>query len=68
MTTPADQPGRGWFADLSDEDVRDPKFPWQPFLQTDGCCFPLPVWFATKRDCEDFIREDVAGRGLLEDA
>lgn len=59
---------RGWFADLSDEEERNPQFPWQPFLQTDGCCLPLRIWFATKAECEDFIRQDVAGRRLLEDA
>jgi hypothetical protein len=29
--------------------------PWQPFMQTAGCCFPLPVWFATEAECEAFI-------------
>ena len=57
----------GWFADLADEDARDPRFPWQPFLQTGACCLPLPVWFATKAECQDFIRVSIAGRGILDD-
>lgn len=57
----------GWFADLADDDERDPRWPWQPFLQTNGCCFPLRVWFASEKDCVDFIRDEIVGRGLLDD-
>lgn len=56
----------GWFADLADEEERDPRCPWQPFLQISGCCFPLPVWFASEEDCMEFIRDDIVGRGLLD--
>lgn len=55
----------GWFADLSNEEDRDPRNPWQPFLQTDGGCFPLPLRFQTKGDCEDFIRRHVVGVDML---
>lgn len=57
----------GWFADLANEEDRDPRWPWQPFIQTDACCFPLRVRFATEADCIDFIRRNIAGRGLLDD-
>lgn len=57
----------GWFADPSDEDDRVEGAPWQPFLQTSGCCFPLPVWFETKDACDDFIRSSILGRGHLDD-
>ncbi len=60
-----DDPPVGWFADLSDEEERDPRWPWQPFLQAAGCCFPLPVWFDSKEECELFIERWVAGRGVL---
>lgn len=55
----------GWFADLSDEEDRNPIAPWQPFIQTAGGCFPLRLWFETKDGCEEFIRECVLGRVML---
>ena len=48
-----------WFADVGD-DV-DERWPWQPFLQNGGCCLPLPVWFATEGDCEQFIASIPSG-------
>ncbi|HKN57144.1 MAG TPA: hypothetical protein VJX66_31960 [Amycolatopsis sp.] len=56
----------GWFADMSDEEYRLPEFPWQPFIQTAGGCFPLPIWFETEDACIEFIRKDILGRGLLD--
>jgi hypothetical protein len=57
---------RGWFADLADEEERNPRWPWQPFIQITGSCLPLPVWFETEAECLDFIRTDIVGRGLLD--
>lgn len=53
----------GWFADVSDEADRTEGFPWQPFLQLDGLCLPLPMWFATEEECVVFIRTEIIGRG-----
>lgn len=58
----------GWFADPSDPEDRDERWPWQAFIQTAGGCYPLPLWFETKEACERFIRDDVLGRGMLDDA
>lgn len=59
----------GWFADPGDmdEDDYDERFPWRPYLQTSGACVPLRLWFATKEDCERFIRDEVLGKELLPD-
>lgn len=59
------EPPVGWFASLSDEEERAQQCLWQPFLQAAGGCFPLPVRFATRQECEQFIDEWVAGRGAL---
>lgn len=61
--------GRGWFADPgdTDEDGYDPTHPWRPYLQIDGACIQLSIWFATKDECERFIREEVLGKPLLPD-
>lgn len=55
----------GWFADLADEEDRVAAYPWQPFLQTEGGCFPLPVWFKTQEDCQKFIALEVIGARAL---
>lgn len=55
----------GWFADI-DLDMDIPGFNrWVAVLQVPGCCFPLPVWFRTKEECERFIREEVVGQPML---
>lgn len=48
-----------WFAD-EDEDTL-PGYPWRPYLQTaSSMCIPLDgISFATKEQCEDFIRDEV---------
>lgn len=57
---------RGWFAHV-DED-RDPgdRFLWQPNVQVSGAIFPLPVWFDTEADCEEFIRSHLVGQGWMD--
>lgn len=58
----------GWFADLADEEQRDERWPWAAFLQMESECHRLDgTWFATKEQCEDFIRSEILGRGLLQD-
>lgn len=47
-----------WFADVSDDPISD-GFLWQPFLQLNGCCLPLPLWFPTQADCERFIHTSI---------
>lgn len=54
----------GWFADTDDEMTGD--FKWQPVLQEGCCCFPLPVWFPSEQACEQYIREKILGKGMLD--
>lgn len=60
---------RGWFADPGDEDEDDydAQHPWRPYLQAAGLCVPLRMWFATKAECEEFIRTEVLGAEMLPD-
>jgi hypothetical protein len=59
----------GWFADPGDkdDDGYDERYPWRPYLQISAGCVPLRLWFASKEDCEQFIRDEVLGKGLLPD-
>jgi hypothetical protein len=52
----------GWFSDV-DTDQPVGAWEWQPCLQLPGWCPSMPVWFATKADCDQFIREDIIGMG-----
>ncbi|MBA2896422.1 hypothetical protein [Nonomuraea soli] len=52
----------GWFADY---DERSDE--WKPYLQLDGCALPLMISFRSESDCETLIRDDVLGRGLIEE-
>lgn len=60
---PAVAEPRGWFADESDPEDAVAGSPWQPFVQVDGACFPLPLWFATRDDCEWWINENLPHLG-----
>ena len=59
---------RGWFSEW-DEDQKDTSFTWRPVLQLDGfmvtCQGP---WFDSEEACDEFIREDIVGRGMWADA
>lgn len=55
-----------WFAD-TDPDAPNPSSPWVPVLSSDGCCFPLPLWFTTAEECEAFIASIPAGRAALQE-
>jgi len=48
-----------WFAD-EDED-EPPPYRWRPYLQAgSSMCLPLEgIWFGTKEQCEEFIRDEV---------
>jgi hypothetical protein len=35
-------------------------------LQTEGCCFSLPIRFAAEEECIDWIKSHVIGVGFLE--
>jgi hypothetical protein len=54
----------GWFADL-DSSVSDGRAPWRPYLQADGVCLPLRIWFDTEPECAAWIREHVLGQTEL---
>lgn len=55
---------RGWFADV---DPEMKAFKWQPCCQVDGMVQSLDIWFSSKEGCEDWIREEVLGLGMLDD-
>lgn len=59
------QPERGWFAGLADHDVRNERCPWQPYYDIGGECFALPVWFASKAECERFILVQIGAEPLV---
>lgn len=46
-----------WFADVDREQRGD--YIWQPVLQLGGMCSSMSTWFASKQECEDFIREEI---------
>lgn len=58
---------RGWFADPgdTDEDDYDERNPWRPYLQIGAGCVPLRLWFASKEECERFIRDEVLGKPMI---
>ena len=56
-----------WFADVSDGEDLVKGAPYQPFIQTHGCCLPLPIWFATMVECESFIATIPSGETTAED-
>lgn len=56
---------RGWFADW---DTEATEKGYQPCLETGTGHVPcFQVWFYTKRECEQWIRENVLGVGMLDD-
>lgn len=61
---------RGWFADVDDPEDPDAgcseEFPWQAVIQVAGACHPIGgVWFSSKADCEEFIRDEIIGKGWI---
>lgn len=56
---------RGWFADGSDDAPKG--YPFQPCLQLDGMCMSSTVWFQTREECEQWIRENVIGQRMYDD-
>ncbi|MGI5144807.1 hypothetical protein ACQEVC_45570 [Plantactinospora sp. CA-294935] len=63
----------GWFADVEDVDSEDgeprsdPAYPWQPVLQTAGLCLSLDIWFASRAECEQWLRDNVIGVEMIEE-
>ena len=56
-----------WFADVDDNQVRRGAAPWRPYIQIWGGCHPIDgIWFHTKEDCEDFIREIMNAKADLQ--
>lgn len=55
--------GAGWFADVPHRDDDEPEMlrdKWQPCLETGKGMIPcFDVWFATKEECETFIRDEI---------
>ena len=50
---------QGWYAGLDDDGK------WQPSLQLNGIILELPIWFDSKPNCDEFIRMEIIGRGLI---
>ena len=48
----------GWFSDIDEANGK-----WQPCLQLGGFCPSMPIWFRTKGECDEFIRDDIIGKG-----
>lgn len=65
MGYPMGAPRKMWFADI-DEDAADNRYPWQPILQLDGWVTRATVWFATRDECEAFIRENLVNTGWMD--
>jgi len=58
----------GWLAEWDDDEDTNSRYPWRPRLQVDeSWCPTLMVWFATKEECERFIREHIIGQTMLDD-
>lgn len=55
---------RFWFSDVQTGEDSGPTGMFAPYLQTEGACLPLPVWFPTKEACDEFIRSDILGAGF----
>lgn len=61
------EPTSGWWSDV-DNEVAGP-WNWQPVLTYDGGQLQsLEVWFRSKEECDQFIRDHVAGRPLRKDS
>ena len=54
----------GWFADIDEESPEG--YPWQPCLQLDMHCVDIEVWFESREACEQFIRDEILGKPMLE--
>ena len=58
----------GWFADIANVDdplLKSDGYRWQPCLQLEGGhCPAFDVWFATKEECERFIKDEILGQGV----
>ena len=56
----------GWFADV-DEDSAINEYSWRPYLQCDGYVAGLDIWFETEEACNQWIRENVLDKRLIDD-
>lgn len=55
----------GWFSDI--EDRPNHQYPWQPCLQAElGLCLSLDIWFPTQEACDNFIKESILGKGMID--
>lgn len=61
------EPNTGWFVSESDPEDAVKGAPYQAFAQVAGGCFPLPIWFDTEADAEQFIRHWLVGLPMLAD-
>jgi len=56
-----------WFADIDTDWPEEPRPRWQPCLETLTGHVPcLDVWFDSREECEQWIREFVIGAPLEE--
>jgi len=52
----------GWFSDI-DEGQDSDAYRWQPCIQTEALVSSLQIWFASKVECDNFIRDQVIPAG-----
>lgn len=54
-----------WFSDKRMDRLDDQKAVWEPVLEEGpeggGMCFPFPMWFKTKEQCDAFIDRELVG-------
>lgn len=56
---------RYWFADVDQDQSESSPYRWQPCFETgEGLIPSLPLWFASREECEDWIRLNVIGAPL----
>lgn len=53
--------GNFWLADYEPEPPGSDDYPWRPVLQLDGMVEIIDTFFATKRACEEYIRDEILG-------
>ena len=58
--------GNGWWAEMDEEQSRVGEYCWHPTLQVDGIQHNVDVWLSSQEACEEFIRREILGQGMLD--
>lgn len=46
-----------WFSDINMDETG--RYRWQPYIQFDGYCLTLPIWFETEEKCDAWIKTNI---------